>query len=201
MKHQELFPIKKNNKKPLEYKDKWENSFYVKAIITKTGKTTYVITKKLSKDCVSELPERFEVKEIPTSGQFVVRKKLPTQFTYTDVQIIEKELEKNKATNQFKIDIRGKVLSIFIKENVELSGFDIKIPQGLLLKLRGFEELMRVRIETSGNNHNYFFERYNFRGSYDDWMPIGSGKNLQDLAQKFIIHLGHESYFEIEYNI
>jgi len=75
------------------------------------------------------------------------------------------------------------------------------IPLGMIMKMLNFEELMRVKIEKRGTSIFYFFERYNFRGSYDDWMPIGAGNDLKGLAQRFIKHIGHESYFEIGYGI
>jgi len=197
MKHPEFFPSKKNDRIPLEFKNKWGQTYYVKSSTTKTGKTTFVVTKTLTEDCVSKLPDGFEVADIPTSGQFVVRKKLPTVFTNTEVQIIEKELKKNKALSDYKIDIRGDILSIFVKDKPNLLDFGSMFPKHLLEMIGNFEEKMRVKIVIRGNSRNYIFERFNFRGSVDDWMTIGTGTDLHELAQKFIRHLGLESYFEI----
>jgi hypothetical protein len=188
---------------PLEFKNKDGKSFYVKATKTKTGKVTYVITKQLTEECVTELPDSYEVIDIPTTGQLVVRKKLLTAFTDIEKQIIENELKKNKALYFFKIGIRGNTLSIYTKQFPEKSAFknlERYIPLNRIMDAENFEELMRVKLETNGDNRNYTFERYNFRGSYNDWMAIGSDKNLKDLAQKFIKHIGHESYFEIGFD-
>ncbi|MGO8748659.1 MAG: hypothetical protein ACLQNE_22035 [Thermoguttaceae bacterium] len=38
--------------------------------------------------------------------------------------------------------------------------------------------------------------RWCFRGSIDDWFPLGDGK-LRKLAEKYCSHLGKESFFEL----
>jgi hypothetical protein len=190
-----------NNKKLLVFKNQKGELYFVKSTKTKTGKTTYVITKQMTAECVTELPEDYEVSEIPTSGQLIVRKKVGTAFKPEDIRLIETELEKNKALYSYKVEARKNLLSIYVKEQVDTSIFKeygSHVSVDKIMKAYNYEEMMRVKVSTEDKAPYYLFERYNFRGSYDDWMPIGSGNDLSKLAQKFIKHLGHESYFEIE---
>lgn len=39
--------------------------------------------------------------------------------------------------------------------------------------------------------------RYSYRGSIDDWIDIGERDFITALAQRHIMHLGQESYFEL----
>jgi len=40
-------------------------------------------------------------------------------------------------------------------------------------------------------------ERFCFRGSVDDWIPIGGPGTLAAHVRRFIKHLGQESFFEL----
>jgi hypothetical protein len=40
-------------------------------------------------------------------------------------------------------------------------------------------------------------ERYCFRGSIDDWIPVGSPGLLPSLTKKYLVHLGKDSFYEL----
>ncbi len=40
-------------------------------------------------------------------------------------------------------------------------------------------------------------ERYCFRGSVDDWIPIGEPDTIEKLAVKYLKHLGKDSFYEL----
>jgi len=40
-------------------------------------------------------------------------------------------------------------------------------------------------------------QRYCFRGAIDDWVYIGTPGKLATLVQKYVRHLGKESYFDL----
>lgn len=40
-------------------------------------------------------------------------------------------------------------------------------------------------------------QRYNYRGSIDDWMNIDFSKPLDELVELYVEHLGKESFFEL----
>jgi hypothetical protein len=202
MKSLSLFPDEEQSKEPLKFTNKWGNIFYIKARKTKTGKTTFVITKTLSKDCISKLPDSYEVVEIPTSGQFVVRKKEPTQYTDQEIKVIEDEVKRIKDLHDYKLDIRGNTLSIFVKMEFDTSAATensslLLIAKGMVEKMKNYEELMRIQLEIIGKEREYTFQRYNFLGRFDDWMDIGYGDDLEEMAKKYIPHIGQDSYYEL----
>ena len=50
----------------------------------------------------------------------------------------------------------------------------------------------------SDNAHSRFrVERYSFLGSIDDWMDLGDAGRLEVLVEKYVGHLGKESFFEL----
>ena len=58
---------------------------------------------------------------------------------------------------------------------------------------------MKIKVEGVNENKSYEFMRFCYRGSIDDWITIGEGKDLQELAQLILIHLGQDSYYELSY--
>jgi len=40
-------------------------------------------------------------------------------------------------------------------------------------------------------------QRYNYRGSIDDWIDIDYFEPLDELVRKYVKHLGQESFFEL----
>lgn len=57
----------------------------------------------------------------------------------------------------------------------------------------------KMKIEAFGKDDNKYFElmRYCYRGSIDDWIQIDSDADLKKLAEKNLIHLGKESFYDL----
>ena len=43
----------------------------------------------------------------------------------------------------------------------------------------------------------FMARRYCYLGSVDDWMLIGEPDTLKNLAEKYVVHPGQDSYFEL----
>jgi hypothetical protein len=176
-------------------------TYFIKKRKTKTGKTSYTMTLKESKDCVDEEPKGYEVHELPENGQLVIRKKIPMVYNLKEVHIIKSTLKKNETISDFKLDIRGEEIIIYISEISELdflSGFGGLLGNKIGL-IKNYEARMKL-IKTDNETDRYAIQRFCYRGSIDDWITIGISTNLSKLAEKYIYHLGKESYFELGYN-
>jgi hypothetical protein len=185
----------------LTFKNLLNEHYYVKAKETKTGKTTYFLTKKLDEACLDKLPIEYEVFEKYDTRILYIRKAQPTLFSKEEIKVIEKELKKNKAIADFKLDCYGNEMKIYVAEDNESSQLSalMRLMGGGVMNFKNYEERMKIKIEGVNDDKSYEFMRFCYRGSVDDWIPIGGGKNLQKLAQKILIHLGEESFFEINY--
>ena len=185
----------------LTFKNQLNQPYYVKAKETKTGKMTYFLTKKLDDACLDKLPVEYEVFEKYDSRMMFIRKSKPTLFSKEDLKVIEKELKKNKAIGDFKLDCYDNEIKIYVAEDdesSELSAF-MRLMGGRIMNFKNYHERMKIKIESAHDNKSYQFMRFCYRGSIDDWITIGEGKNLHKLAQKILIHLGEDSYYELSY--
>lgn len=194
----------------MQLQNRYGEPYYIKPKTTKTGKTTYTLTKKKSEDCLNRIPKGFEVYERPDTGIMYIRKIIPSKLTKKDKQILERQLKKNKALAGFSILEKGKIITIFITEQsqterlgnifgkyLNLKGGSLQLKA--LNRLQKYDARLQIKIEEKGKEKHYTFYRYCYRGVVDDWVVIGTGQDLKALAEKFIPHLGQDSYFEIDW--
>ncbi len=183
------------------YTNRRGKTYYIKKRETKTGKITYTMTLKESEDCIDEEPTGYEVHELPESGQIVIRKKLPKAYNLRELHLIKNALEENETISDYKLDIKGKEVLIYISELPDTEFFN-RI-EGLLRSnigmIKNYEARMKI-IKVGEESDRYAIQRYCYRGSIDDWITIGVSPRLNKLVEKYIYHLGKESYYELGYN-
>lgn len=181
-------------------------TFFLKSRQTKKGNTTYYLTKTADKDCLDKVPEGYEVFEHYEMGMLYVRKIKPRKFSDIEIKTIERELKKNESLADYKLDIDGDKIRIYVVEQAEfdsLSGIFEKYSHGLAKmeqltgSLKHFNEKMRISVVEGKNYRGFQVERFCYRGSVDDWIQVGSGEILEPLAKTYLVHLGKESYFDL----
>lgn len=189
-----------------EFKNSRNVAFYIKSKLTKKGNTTYFMTKKLDKECLDEEPQGFEVFEKPDSRTIFIRRRKPNKFGLKGVNIIKKELERNKNIADFKIDVNGDEVKIYTvdledeRDNVFVGGLqDVLFSKSKMNVFRKafqrFEERMRIKLMEKKEEREYLVYRYCYRGSVDDWIIIDAGEDLADMAKNLQL-IGTEEYFE-----
>lgn len=189
-----------------EFKNSRNVAFYIKSKLTKKGNTTYFMTKKLNKECLDEEPQGFEVFEKPDSRTIFIRRRKPNKFGLKGVNIIKKELERNKNIADFKIDVNGDEVKIYTvdledeRDNVFVGGLqDVLFSKSKMNVFRKafqrFEERMRIKLMEKKEEREYLVYRYCYRGSVDDWIIIDAGENLADMTKNLQL-IGTEEYFE-----
>jgi hypothetical protein len=189
----------------LEFKNRKGDIYYIKSKKTKTGKTTYFVTKKYAEDCLDVLPYGYEVFEKHDVGTLHVRKKKECKFSKKEISTVEKELSKNKSLAGYKLDILGDTIKIYVREkssDMPSSFFGGLLSSAMLdetINIYGrYSEMMRIVVQ-KGISHEREFEimRYCFRGSIDDWIVVFGGHDFKKVVEPILVHLGKESYYEL----
>jgi hypothetical protein len=102
----------------------------------------------------------------------------------------------------YEVEVRGDTLTIH-ESTTGLSGlgaFDPRLTSGALAELsRQFATFMPVMrfVLVAGAQRHFAPERYCFRGSVEDWIPIGPPDTIAALARKYLKHLGKDSFYEL----
>lgn len=160
-----------------------KKSYFIKSRTTKKGNMTYYLTTKEDESCLDEIPKGYEVFEKYDYGSLFIRKKIESLFTQVEIDKLRKHLDKNKSIYDYRINIHGKEIAIYTAESIR------------------FEERMRIKVFEDGSERNFEVERFCYRGSVDDWITIGSESDIDKIGSKYLIHLGKESYYELNWVI
>ncbi len=180
--------------------------YFIKSKLTKKGNTTYYMTKKEDEACLNEIPAGHEVFEKYDSGLMFVRKKQKSLFSLKEINSIKASLDQNASLVDYRISITGKEMAIYTVEKETndriaespLSSF-FKMAQSNQYKSawQNFEERMKVIIHQNKSGKEFEVQRYCYRGSVDDWITIGDESDIAEIGKKYLIHLGKESYYEL----
>lgn len=189
---------------PIQHVNRRRQTYYLHEGKTKTGKPNYFFSMKSEGALVEEIPEGYEIYENP-NAQVFLRRIQPQIISDNEKAIIEKYINKVKTGNQYIIDVKEKMITIF--ESHQLNHFvdhllhDFPIVNrinAIEISERSayYQPIMRFVIEDI-ENRVFRVERYCFRGSIDDWLFLHDSDKLEALAKKYIKHLGGESFYDL----
>jgi len=187
----------------VDYTNRKGKTYYLHVGKTKKGNPRYHFSKAASGELVKEIPEGYEIYENP-NAQVFLRKIQPKEILDDEMALLETELKAHAKPTKYRVDARGKVITIFWTDQSGPRMGDLSSCLGM------------ARMEEFYESHAYFFpifrfvlvdpqerlfiaERFCFRGSIDDWMNLlgGGPDTLQILARKYVRHLGEESFYDL----
>lgn len=189
---------------PIQHVNRKRQKYYLHEGKTKTGKPNYFFSMKREGALVEEIPEGYEIYENP-NAQVFLRKIQPQIISDNEKATIEKYVNKVKSDNQYIIDVKGKMITIYESQQTNyfiddvLRGFpNIDKVDAIEISQRAdyYQPIMRFVIDDI-KNRVFRVERYCFRGSIDGWLFLDNSNNLESLAKKYIKHLGSESFYDL----
>ena len=194
---------KKSMEPRLSYTNRKGKKYYLHVGKTKKGNRRYYISTKDAGEHVAKVPEGYEIHEDPNARVFLLRVQ-PKLILDEETDIIKKELGKLGRVNDYKIDVRAEVVTIF-ESNQRSKSFDNFIPlfsanflQDPHDQQANYIPIFRF-IMVNKEQRLFTAERFCFKGRVDDWMPLVSGgpDSLQTLVKRYVKHLGEESFYKL----
>lgn len=189
---------------PITYVNAKEKTYYLHQGTTKTGKPRYYFSTKHDGTLAETLPEGYEVYENP-NAQVFLRRIAPQVIRDEEKQIVAKGMQKFSDAPHFKIDVKGKFITIYTASQ------DAEALDSLF---RSFHTSERKKAETMAwlaqrlhyspvmqfelideDKRLFATQRYCFRGAIDDWIYIGKSGELQLLVRRHVKHINKESFF------
>jgi hypothetical protein len=182
---------------PIAYVNRKQDTYYLHAGKTKTGKPKYWFSTKADGDLVESILEGYKVYENP-DAQVFLRKIVPQLVTPAEVTVVEEGLKRFARGQNCLVDVQGKQIVVFLAERVslDLEDFGFRL---LLATYRHYMKVMRFTL-TDTKARTFRVQRWCFRGSIDCWIDLwepGSEGKLSDLVKRFCPHIGQESFFEL----
>jgi hypothetical protein len=191
----------------VKYENRRGQTYYLHQGETKTGKAKYYLSMKRAGQLVDAMPAGYEIYENP-NAQVFLRKVQPKLITAEELATVEKGIKKYSHIKDYLIEIKKKAIIIHeADQKIE------ELADGLrgLIDLRGspwpeLREKFKFLISysptlqfvlTNAEHRRFVAQRYCYRGSIDDWIFIGTENSLAMLVQKYVKHLGQESYYDL----
>lgn len=182
---------------PLTYTNRKGVVYYFKQKLTKTGKTTFMATRKASADDVSALPPDYEIFEHPEQGMVYVRKKMDCLFENYEIEELEKSIKQIARGIHYKLNIYCDTITVYTSQSNSIEtlrdsipGF--QIPNHFRDQFAFYQAVIRF-VKEEGTIR---IERYVFRGE-GYWKSLEIAKELKSLANKYMKHLGRESFYDL----
>lgn len=201
------FP-KSDDHAPITFTNFKDQVYYLHEGKTKTGKAKYHFSMKSEGILAKSIPDGFEIYENP-NGQVFCRKIPLKIITDEEIEIVKSGMEKYSDIKNFKVDVKKGEIMIYTSNNDEINRveeilggssmapLDDQRRKLLIASMIYYASDMKFTL-VDKKSRDFIVQRYNYRGSIDDWMPISGGRGLLDqLVAEYVIHLGKDSFFAL----
>lgn len=193
----------------LEYTNRRGDRYYVLQGQTKTGKPKYYCSRKPGGTGVDKLPADFEIYEHPQSALVSVRKIKPSRLLPFELEFLKEQIHKLSGIEHVIVDRTGDSIVIYLcdRDPDEINsllnlmvgplGEHAESNKQWMIAHATYSPLFRFTL-IDENERLFRAERWCFRGRVDGWIGLSSrDQPLDELAARFLPHLGQESFFEL----
>ena len=194
-----------------EHRNRRGDVYLLQARQSRTGKRRYYFGRKLTGEPVEEVPAGYEVFESPERGQVYLRKERRTSIAPIEREIVAEGISSLSNVNHFIVDVEEDCLVVYlptrsvneVNDMVRfLAGPDaLQVPRfrearDQFVRESEHEKMMRFQLLDS-EQRLFHIERWCFRNSLDGWMHLAGPAPLSDLVERYVEHLGEESFYEL----
>ena len=194
---------------PFKYTNKRHTTHYLHEGTTKKGNPKYYFSTKTEGKLLDKIPEGYEVYEHPANGRVFLRRIQPKLITDKEKHTVDKRLKRLTSPRRYIYDIKKRIITIYesnqdIDRLKELFGqstqYGLRQDETALMavidKAIDYTPVLRFIVEDD-EKRTFIAERYCFLGSVEDWIHIGGPDPLGKLFNKFIKHLGYDSFYDL----
>jgi hypothetical protein len=188
----------------IEYVNRKSQKYYLHQGATKTGKPKYFFSMKSEGSLVKAIPDGYEIYENP-NGQVFLQKVQPKIITDEEVAKVEKGMKELCSLNYYRIDVRKDTIFIYTANQDEEKLAEVYKPchfknetimQQAINNCLTYSTMLKFTL-LNEEKRIFTTQRFCFLGSIDDWIYIGLPNTLENLVEKYVKHLGHNSFYEL----
>jgi len=183
-----------------EYVNRKGRRYYLCEARTKNGGSRYVFSREMAGTPVSAVPSGYEVVE-SVNGVVSLRRAGSCAIREDEVAIVRAALAKHPHLTRCRVDARKREVVVYEaqtsdpKRVARYLGGDAPI-EGVLD--RGpLSPVLRFVLDDE-EERMFLIQRMCYRGSIDGWLTLSDGGGLEELANRYVQHLGKESFLELQ---
>jgi hypothetical protein len=180
--------------------------YYLCQKLTSKDNLAYYFVKKPKPEAtpVALIPEGYEIYETPDDAQPFLRKPVPSLITELEWEFVKQAVQKQANVLGFTVERECDALVVYTSdfdphESEEVAAhFGVsrhKVMAHLAMRSR-YTKMMRFQL-CDASKRLFSAYRWCFLGSIDDWFSLDYNKPLPTLVNKYVKHLGRESFFEL----
>ena len=188
-------------KMSVEYTSRTGKHYYLLGKTTKAGNPGYFFSTKPDGQRVASIPAGYEIYE-NVNGQVFLRKKTAPVILPKELALVESALHRHGKAWRFWMEARKTMIVVYMAGDMD--GLDKLSMEFRRRSLSDTEKLpfahytAMLRFNLIDKKARIFVaERFCFRGSVDDWIPIAGPNTLAAHVRKFVKHLGQESFYDL----
>ena len=186
----------------IQHTSRTGKTYYLYAGVTKTGKPKYFFSMKQGGESVDAIPDGFEIYE-NVNGQVFLRR-IPKQIIRPEeLAMVEAALREHGEVWEYQVEVKKNTITVY-ESGSDIDGIsEIAIrfgrrPLSEMEKSRYAHYMAIMRFVLEDRDSRLFItERFCFKGSIDDWIYVGGPAGLSDQVERYIKHLGQDSFYEL----
>jgi hypothetical protein len=190
---------------PIQFINRKGDTYFLHEGLTKTGKPKWFFSKKAEGKLAEAIPAGYEIYE-NHNAQVFLRIIVPMLVTKNEIETVDEGVRKFAKLRNFIVEAKNDSIIVFVADEKtdffeELMGSRFGITDrdklaSIIQATLSYMPMMRF-VLVDEDKRNFTAERWCFRGSIDDWIPLMGIGDLSTLVKKYTPHLGKESFFEL----
>ena len=167
----------------------------------RSGGVQHFFSTKPDGSLADKIPDGFEIHETVNAAVYL-RRARPKLIAEDELEELRRQLKALKTKVLYRVEAQGR--EVIIHESTTGLGLaeafhGLASPQKIAEsaeKWASYQAVLRFML-VDKDQRVFAPERFCFRGSVEDWIPIGPPGTLPELGRKYFKHLGKDSMFEL----
>jgi hypothetical protein len=195
----------------LSYTNRMGDVYYLQAKPGKTGQIRYSFARKPTGAPVEHLPEGYEIREHPETGQVVVRRSKASVILPLEKTLLENTILDQTDGLLFIVDVDARSLVVYtsdldaseaearvnlLRQFAPMDADTARKMAADIVASATYSKMMRFTLIDPKARH-FNVDRWCFSGRIDDWYFLEGDQPLAVLAEKYVRHLGQDSFFDL----
>jgi hypothetical protein len=192
----------------IEHVNRKGDRYHLQAMPAKGGKLRYSFARKLKGQPVDAVPDGHEVYEEPEDGQVFLRRKLASAILPLEKELVARGIRRRAGLEHFIVDVEKDAIVVYLCDTdadevvrmiSRLSEFPASRGREAAQTLAArstYGKMMRFELRDT-KARTFCVYRWCFMGGIDNWILLDGPETLVELVDKYVGHLGKESFFEL----
>lgn len=177
-----------------------QQPYYLHRGTTKTGKPRYWFSQKSEGDLVDTIPDGYEIYEHPR-GQVLLRRRSSRHITNAELALVHEGIERLANCAFYRVGVDKDTITLHTADDDPIRGLGQELglpslPRHISARHAVYVATMRF-VLVDRKARLFRPQRYCSRGSIDKWINIGPPDTLSSVIERYVGHLGRESFYEL----